>query len=174
MTNTTTTPVEAVARLAAYAPLLEAARTQRKEAEQAMDGAASAAAKALLASLRGESRSLIASLTDEAVSDGRVDAVVRAAETGPSPRDLKKIAEAIRCGTGSRVVLPRGQYDHLSRGRGWCRHGSGSDAVWAESSEGGWAATLPGTWTVGTSDGFKRKDTVVWTVETVGGVWIAN
>lgn len=75
------------------------------------------------------------------------------------------------------IVLPAHRYENLSRGRGWARQGNGDKAVWGVRVNGGYEVG-PGRWNVGATDGFRRKDSVVWTVKHVtveGQTWtIAN
>jgi hypothetical protein len=74
-----------------------------------------------------------------------------------------RLAKATRLARGSTIVLPAHHYQHLSRGRGWCRRGRGDGAVWGERVEKGYRVG-PGRWTVGATDGFSRKDSDDWIV----------
>lgn len=73
------------------------------------------------------------------------------------------LALADRLGRGLTVTLPAHRYEHLSRGRGWCRMGHGDTAEWGERTPKGYRVG-PGRWTVGASDGFSRQGKALWTV----------
>lgn len=80
---------------------------------------------------------------------------------------LKTIATATRVSTTEQITLPVGRYAHTSRGKGWCRKGTGSDAEWGNGPVDGVYLVGPGTWTVGSDDGYNRKDKTTWKVESL-------
>ena len=78
-----------------------------------------------------------------------------------------KIAGSVRVRRNSEtIVLPPHRYETLSRGRGWARQGKGDEAVFAERVEGGYVCGK-GRWSVGATDGFRRKGANEWTVSNV-------
>ena len=62
------------------------------------------------------------------------------------------------------VILPFGRFDRLSRGKGWARLGSADFVQWADKTSEGWEVSEPGTWIVGSSDGFRRSERVEYQV----------
>lgn len=107
----------------------------------------------------------------------RVESIKLAIELGADDDTLFAIAGAVRCSRKLTIILPAGRYEHLSRGRGWARQGSGSNAVWGERADVGYRVG-PGKWVVGSTDGFNRKSSVNWTVKNINvgdQVWtVAN
>lgn len=75
-----------------------------------------------------------------------------------------RIAKSLRVSRKGTVTLPAHRYEGLSRGRGWCRQGRGSSAVWGERVDNGYQVG-PGRWIVGGNDGFSRKGEESWNVE---------
>lgn len=118
----------------------------------------------------------LAAIIDTAsLSEARLKTLTTASAEGMSADDLKKLAEAIRvCSAADGITLPAGRYENLSRGRGWCRLGTGAKAQWAERVDGGYRATETCRWVVGSTDGFSRKDSTSWMVGKVGRYWIAS
>lgn len=79
---------------------------------------------------------------------------------------LKTVATATRVSTTEQITLPSGRYAHTSRGKDWCRKGAGSSVEWGSRHEDGFLVG-PGTWTVGSDDGYNRKDKTTWKVESL-------
>lgn len=102
----------------------------------------------------------------EQLPESLVDLYRAAHEAGVSDEVFGRIVRAMRVARGESVVLPAGKYEGLSRGRGWARQGHGSSAVWGERESTGYRVGA-GRWSVGSTDGFKRKDEVLWTVSHV-------
>lgn len=111
---------------------------------------------------RAERLAVRAPLTDE-----RVEALRRAVQAGVDETTFFRLAEARRLSRSAEITLPKLRYEDLSRGRGWCRHGRGKAVQWATRVEGGYRVATPGLWVVGASDGFSRRDSVIWDVEHV-------
>ena len=76
---------------------------------------------------------------------------------------LIRLRDAGRLSRAATIVLPHHKYEHLSRGRGWARGGQGANVVWGEKVDDGYRVG-PGRWSVGSTDGFSRKGSVVWHV----------
>lgn len=99
------------------------------------------------------------------ISEARLKTLARATELGVTDSLFLRIANAAAVGrSGGSLVLPPGRYDHCSRGKGWARHGRGDTVQWGESVTGGYRVNVTGRWTVGSSDGFNRKDQQTYTV----------
>lgn len=111
-------------------------------------------------------------------SEARVKLLARAHLLGVSDAALRVLVGAVRISSGETITLPAGRYEHLSRGKGWARQGSGDRAVWGERTATGYAVTA-GRWTVGSDDGFRRQDRTTWDVTevrvgaTCGETWLA-
>ena len=95
-----------------------------------------------------------------------------AAANGATLAELARIAAAPYAAVGDTVAVGT-RYGHLSRGKAWARQGKGAAVVWAKKS-GGTVHLTPGNWTVGSDDGFKRKERVEWNVSVVAGVLVAE
>lgn len=171
-----TTPAEAKKSLAALHQQLTTWQAGLDSAKEQLDQPAAKIAEESIEALAGEAIEYAKLLTTEDVSDRRALTLIKAAAAGCSPAQLKKIAEAARVSSKvDGIVLPSGRYEKLSRGKGWCRLGSGSNAVWADrTDDGGYLVSSPGKWVVGSNDGYNRKDSTDWKVEKVGDYWIAN
>lgn len=95
-------------------------------------------------------------------------------ELGASRATLETLRDACRVAKGETIVLPPSRLEGLSRGRGWARLGKGTNVQWGERVDGGYRVG-PGKWSVGGTDGFKRKEAIPWTVKHVtvapGIVW---
>lgn len=100
------------------------------------------------------------------VSPARRESLERAIELGADEACLTALRDATRLCRRDTIVLPAHRYESLSRGRGWARRGRGDAAVWGERVDDGYRVG-PGRWTVGATDGFSRRDSVVWVVEAV-------
>lgn len=110
----------------------------------------------------------IEALTDgRSISDARRASLSLAIEAGADDATLVVLRDAVRLSRRATIVLPAGRFEHLSRGRGWCRLGRGSSAVWAERADKGGYVAGPGRWTVGSTDGYARKDQTQWAVRHV-------
>jgi hypothetical protein len=105
-----------------------------------------------------------------AVSDGRLANLARAYELQADLATLRKIFGADRLARKGEIQLPKGRFANLSRGRGWCRRGDGT--FFDDHIVG------PGEYSVGSHDGFHRKERTFWKVEHIqvgSQVWtIAN
>lgn len=134
----------------------KAALRAHKEAEDAM----TPDAVTLDAAADGALDALAAAFGVETLSDSRRTALRLAAATAGVGMDvLRAICTAARLAMKDTIVLPSGRYAGLSRGQGWCRNkGTGA---WADRNE---HKVGPGTWIVGSNDGFKRKDCTDWIV----------
>lgn len=103
----------------------------------------------------------------------RRESLAIAMEAGADAATLATLATALRCSRKSTIVLPAHRYEHLSRGRGWARKGTGNNAQWGERVANGYRVG-PGRWVVGATDGFQRKASDAWVVTAVqvgGEVW---
>jgi hypothetical protein len=97
------------------------------------------------------------------VSPARRENLARALALGASEVTIARLANATRVNRKATIVLPAHRYEGLSRGRGWARQGRGERAVWGERCDTGYRVG-PGRWSVGATDGFRRKDATTWTV----------
>lgn len=102
------------------------------------------------------------------VSAGRRESLAKAIAAGASDAALIELREAHTTsgGPAETIVIPRGRYEHLSRGKGWARKGRGDDVEWGEKEGKGYRVG-PGRWVVGSNDGFNRKDSMDWEVKHV-------
>ena len=131
--------------------------------EQIADEAAAQAAAAEKATARAARGTAIAeTLRSSASHESTIISLAIAEELGADLATLREVAEGARIRRSETIKLPRGKYCRLSRGRGWCRR---SDGEFADDYIVG-----PGSWTVGSTDGFSRKDRTEWVVRhlTVG------
>lgn len=167
------TPIEAKITLSALKFRLVKAKAALVTAKESLDDAATTAANASMDAIVSEAAALISAITTDSVSASRAKTMIIAAAS-LSPAKLKALAEAARVSSAEGIVLPAGKFEHLSRGKGWCRQGTGSFATWGERVDGGYRVAKIGKWTVGSTDGFSRKDSVTWTVSKIGDFWIAN
>lgn len=169
------TPVEAKKALAEMASNLRTWEAGLASAKEQLDEASEKVAAAALEQLAVQAIE-VAQAFGETVKPDRAKTLIRAAAAGLSPAQLKKIAEAWRVSSKPEGVrLPAGKYENLSRGKGWCRLGSGSNVTWADRhDDGGYLANEAGKWVVGSSDGFNRKDSSTYKVEKVGDFWVAS
>lgn len=93
----------------------------------------------------------------------RKETLYKARELGADEKTCRKIANATRVSTGETIPIET-RYGSKSRGKCWGRN---ADGEWAEKDEGTVFLT-PGKWTVGSDDGFNRKENAVkWTVKTL-------
>jgi len=97
------------------------------------------------------------------VTDSRRELLDVACAAGATRTALEAIRDAIRVSSGPLITLPAHHFEGLSRGRGWARKGRGESVVWGDRVDGGYRVG-PGNWTVGASDGFRRKKSVTWAV----------
>ena len=98
------------------------------------------------------------------VDDARRETLLIAIALGASDKILVAIRDAARVSHKDTIVLPPGRFEHCSRGRGWARLGKGDNVTWGERDAKGYLVG-PGKWAVGSSDGYKRKDSVAWNVK---------
>lgn len=98
---------------------------------------------------------LAALLGDAQLTEARRETVRIAVRLGADVDALREIVTATRVSRSEAITLPAGRYAHLSRGRNWQRR---NDGVFVDGAVG------PGKWTVGSTDGFNRKDKTAWTV----------
>ena len=96
------------------------------------------------------------------ISEARSLFFQEAIELGVDYPTLAKIAEAKRISNGETITLPQCRYAHLSRGTSWIGAGHSGPVSFLRSHSVG-----PGKYRVGGSDGFKRKETLKWTVEAI-------
>lgn len=108
------------------------------------------------------------------VNPNRRESLEIALSLGAGVAMLSEIAAATRLARADTICLPEGRFEHLSRGKGWARKGRGDNAVWGERVNTGYRCT-PGTWVIGSNDGYSRKDATTWKVRNVevvpGTVW---
>jgi len=169
------TPTEAAALLAGLSGRLESATAKELAAKEAIDESGIAEASEELAAIANVAIGHTAAITPESISGPRAKTLIRAAAAGLSPAQLKRIAEAVRVHKKENgMTLPKGKYENLSRGKGWCRQGTGANAVWGDRVDGGYLVREAGRWDVGSSDGFSRKDSVRWDVQEVAIYLIAS
>lgn len=107
-----------------------------------------------------------AQAANSGVSETRRESLQLAIAAGADRATLDQLAEAVRLSRQSTIKLPRGKYEHCSRGKGWARKGRGADAEWGENTGSGYVVG-PGRWTVGSNDGFNRKSSEQWDVVNV-------
>lgn len=114
---------------------------------------------------------------DETFTPSRRESLSIAHNAGVTDNAFAVLASACRLDRKATIVLPQGKFERLSRGRGWARKGRGNDVVWGDREDNGYRVG-PGRWTVGSNDGFQRKEQTDWDVEHVivgGTTWtIAN
>lgn len=106
----------------------------------------------------------IASLGME-LNPNRVESLHKAIDAGVDEKTLKTLAVATRLARKKHIVIPAGRFENLSRGRGWARKGRGESAEWGERADSGGYKLSPGKWTIGSTDGFNRKEQVEWIVK---------
>lgn len=110
---------------------------------------------------------LMAIIAGHQVSDSRRASLARAIELGASDALLAKLRDAGKIHRNSTtIVVPRGRYMGLSRSRGWARCGRGDGATWGEEVQGGYRVGA-GSWTVWSTDGFRRQGRTKWHVKHV-------
>lgn len=112
----------------------------------------------LIAELTAERRTLVASdrLAPYNVSAQRRKSLERAVELGADDETLALLAGASRLQRRDHLRVET-RYGGLSRGRAWGRQGRGDNVRWA-AKDGGVVLLTPGKWTVGSSDGYRRKE----------------
>jgi hypothetical protein len=172
--TTTMSPKDAIIALSAMKAEYDAALDAKKIAERGSD---TTAATVAIEGIRARAIQIAVAITSETITPLRAGRLIFCAAAGLSPSDIKKIAEANRTSAldAIGIILPAGRLENLSRGKGWCRLGSGSNVTWADRAEcGGYMVSTPGKWTVGSTDGFSRKDQTSWDVRKIGPFWIAN
>lgn len=154
---------------------LDSLKESMAAAESSLDQAAQATIKSNIDALLVNAAEYAKVIADKDIGPLRMPSVISAAASGLSPKDIKDIAVALRVSQKDRgILLPAGTFENLSRGKGWCRLGRGSNVTWADRVDGAYLANSAGTWVVGSNDGFSRKDQVEWKVMKIGAFWIAN
>jgi hypothetical protein len=152
-------------------------RAAKRKAAKTERDAAAAAVMALVVEARVTATDAAAtpdSVECDARADIAVDAMAAALSTtvgdhrraslrialiaGADVDVLREIACASRVARHMTIALPAGRYAHLSRGRNWQRR---SDGVFVDGEVGA------GRWTVGSTDGFNRKDRTEWKVKNI-------
>ncbi len=84
---------------------------------------------------------------------------------GAGLADLRRAADAVKgSGEGEGIEI-KTRYGGLSRGTCYGRH---ADGAWAHKSGSTVTLDRRGKWTVGSSDGFSRRERTDWTVFAVG------
>lgn len=111
----------------------------------------------------GAKASLEPILARRTVSDERRKSLELAIAAGVDQETLDTLGDAARLSRSSTIVLPHHRYEHLSRGRGWARKGTGPNVEWGQRVGNGYRVG-PGHWSVGSTDGFSRKGGVDWVV----------
>lgn len=166
---------EAIVKIAGLVPRLDELENSGQAARDNCDAAASASVDAELEGLLTAHMAEFALVWgDKDVAPSRRSMVCRAAATEPKPAELRKLATASRVGSTDGITLPEGRFAGLSRGKGWCRLGSGPSAQWIDAEDGMHWITEPGRYTVGSSDGFARKEQTPWTVSVCCGYFCAE
>lgn len=170
----TTTAKEVIKQLADLQTTLAGIDARKASAEENLDADAVSACDSEKELLMESALQLAMAISDMA-KIGRMPPLIRAIGK-LTPKQAKTFLEATRVNTvDDGIYLPVGRFENCSRGKGWCRMGAGSAATWAERKDKGYFASAPGKWTVGSDDGFNRKDKAEWKVEKLAdGVWIAN
>jgi hypothetical protein len=164
------TDTESIARARAQAKQAKLERVDREltaldaaQAAIAAHTAADAAVAADAVQLDAAADLAIDALVDafgvHEIRDARRASLRIAISAGADRAALRLLAEAARLSRSALVKLPQGRFADLSRGKGWCRR---SDGTFANDYRVG-----PGRWTVGSTDGFRRKDRVTWDVSHV-------
>lgn len=97
-------------------------------------------------------------------SAARRESLQIAHERGVDDATFARLCEANLVARKATVKLPLHRLEGMSRGKGWCRQGQGSSAVWGERDGAGYRVG-PGRWVVGGHDGFSRKGHTDWRVE---------
>lgn len=100
------------------------------------------------------------------VNAARLETLTIAEELGADDETLVRLATATRVRRAAEMRLPAEHLEGLSRGRGWCRRGQGTNAVWGQRVDGGYLVG-PGRWSVGATDGYRRRSSTTWSVELV-------
>ena len=166
---------EAIIVLASIVPRLDELKSAQATAKDNCDESAEEAVKdEREALLTAHTEAFCAVWGQVAVNDNRRAMVCRVAETAPKPAELRKLATAVRIGTNEGITLPAGRFAGLSRGKGWCRQGSGSSAEWISAENGWYPITERGKYIVGSSDGYSRKEQTPWTVYICCGYFCAD
>lgn len=98
------------------------------------------------------------------VNDVRRESLLMAIALGAPEKILITLRDAARVSRKNTIILPPGRFERLSRGKGWARLGKGNSVTWGERDDEGYLVG-PGKWTVGSNDGFNRKDSVSWDVK---------
>jgi hypothetical protein len=130
---------------------------QRLGEELAAEAAAKEAADQQFAIRVAAGKEIAAALGEsQNVSDLRCESLAIARELGAPLAVLREISRAVRVARAPEIQLPRGRYGSCSRGRDWCRDEYGrfhDDHV-----------VGPGKYSVGSTDGFHRRDRTEWRV----------
>lgn len=154
---------ETAAKATTPPDVVAAARAAKRKAAKDLTAAEQSAYAAARAALNDDNAEavvieLVIGLDwyDAAPSEARCETLRLALIAGVDFSTFEKLATAGRVGP----------YDHLSRGKGWCRQGKGADAVWGKRDGSGYRVG-PGDWVVGSTDGLRRKSSTPWKVEHV-------
>lgn len=100
----------------------------------------------------------------DGVTEARATTLRIAFEAGADEATCRAIADAARVSRSGPIAV-RTRYGGLSRGKAWGR--DKEDTTWADK-EGGTVLLTAGSWRVGSSDGFSRKESpVTWDVTSV-------
>ena len=97
------------------------------------------------------------------VSEARATTLRLAIEAGADESLCRRIAEARRVRRSGAELAVETRYGHLSRAKCWGRDTSGR---WARK-DGGTVYLTEGLWTVGSDDGYRRKERETWAVVAV-------
>lgn len=117
--------------------------------------------------ITAESTEKLNALIDgKTVADARKESLRIAIDAGASAVTLTELLNAVRVSRKPTIVLPSGRFEGLSRGKGWARKGKGENAQWGERVDKGYEVGA-GRWSVGSSDGFSRKDATDWSVKNI-------
>jgi hypothetical protein len=158
-TETTTALTETETRIAAVNAAREAVANAEAALKQARDA---------LKLAEGRVDPIDMLLAGSKCTDARRETLQLAIDAGAPRKTLVLLRDAVRVTRAPRAKLPRGRYQGCSRGRDWCRQGSGKNAVWAQLNDDETAYLVgPGKWSVGSTDGFKRKSERKWIVKAI-------
>jgi len=99
------------------------------------------------------------------VSEPRRVTLARAIDLGADDATLVTLRDSVRVSRQPTITLPALRYELLSRGRGWAKSPQkGPAKAWGERVDKGYQVG-PGRWSVGATDGFRRKDSYNWVVK---------
>jgi hypothetical protein len=144
---------------------MDAIITARRAVAEAEENLA--AARAALKEAEGRVDPIDLLIDGNRVSDARRETLERAIALGATQKSLESLRDAVRVCRRDTIGLPQGRYASCSRGKSWCRKGRGDSAMFVYLEANGEYRVGPGRWTVGSNDGFNRKEQTPWHVKHV-------